>query len=376
MKFTDLLENYLILKERDKELYYDIKDNVDKYKDFIYENLGYDLIIKDDFIKLEKIPASLEEWMGIKEFSEIKEYIFFLLLITFLEDKNKEEQFILSSITEYIEHNYPDEKIEWTVFKNRKSLINVIRFAINIGIIKKNDGNEEDFSKSETGEVLYESTGLSRYIVRRFNKDIDNVISYEELLNDEFTGVSRDSGIVRKNRVFRKLLLSPVVYNEGNTGDYEYIRNYRSYIKNVFESNLNWEVHIHKNGALVTGGNTSEIKDTFPSQKGESAAVLFVNREIRNYISEGKLLLEDDDRIIMSNNSFSNFLMEVRRIHGHGFTKTLRDCSEQLFISNIKKYMKEFSMIREDEDTIILMPVIGKIIGEYPKDYKGVDINE
>lgn len=61
--------------------------------------------------------------MGIKEFSEIKEYIFLLIILMFLEDKNKEEQFILSNITEYIENNYPDEKIDWTIFKNRKSLI-------------------------------------------------------------------------------------------------------------------------------------------------------------------------------------------------------------------------------------------------------------
>ena len=78
----------------------------DIYQSFIYDNLAYDIIIKDDFIKLEKIPGIPEEWMGINEFTEIKEYIFFILLITFLEDKNKEEQFILSSITEYIEHNY------------------------------------------------------------------------------------------------------------------------------------------------------------------------------------------------------------------------------------------------------------------------------
>ena len=81
MNFVDLLENYLILKERDKELYYDIKDNIDKYKSFIYDNLAYDIIIKDDFIKLEKIPGIPEEWMGISEFTEIKEYIFFILLI-------------------------------------------------------------------------------------------------------------------------------------------------------------------------------------------------------------------------------------------------------------------------------------------------------
>ena len=372
MNFVDLLENYLILKERDKDLYYDIKDNIDKYKSFIYDNLAYDIIIKDDFIKLEKIPGIPEEWMGINEFTEIKEYIFFILLITFLEDKNKEEQFILSSITEYIEHNYPDEKIEWTIFKNRKSLIKVMKFAIDIGIIKKNDGSEEEFSKSETGDVLYESTGLSRYIVRRFSKNIEDSESYEDLLGDEFSGISKDLGTVRKNRVFRRLLLSPVVYNDENdNGDYDYIKSKRSFIRNTFEENLGWDIHIHKNGALAVLENSNEIKDIFPNKKGESAVVLFINKEIRRNINSGNFKKEDNDTVVMSNLEFDGFIIEVRKTHGHGFTKTLRDVSEQVFINIIRNFMKDFSMIREEKDFTILMPIIGKVLGEYPEDYKG-----
>lgn len=372
MNFVDLLENYLILKERDKDLYYDVKDNIDKYKSFIYDNLAYDIIIKDDFIKLEKIPVIPEEWMGINEFTEIKEYIFFILLITFLEDKNKEEQFILSSITEYIEHNYPDEKIEWTIFKNRKSLIKVMKFAIDIGIIKKNDGSEEEFSKSETGDVLYESTGLSRYIVRRFSKNIEDSESYEDLLGDEFSGISKDLGTVRKNRVFRRLLLSPVVYNyENDNGDYDYIKSKRSFIRNTFEENLGWDIHIHKNGALAALENSNEVKDIFPNKKGESAAVLFINKEVRRNINSGNLKKEDNDTVVMSNSEFDEFIIEVRRTHGHGFTKTLRDVSEQVFINIIRNFMKDFSMIREEKDFTILMPIIGKVLGEYPEDYKG-----
>lgn len=372
MNFVDLLENYLILKERDKDLYYDVKDNIDKYKSFIYDNLAYDIIIKDDFIKLEKIPGIPEEWMGINEFTEIKEYIFFILLITFLEDKNKEEQFILSSITEYIEHNYPDEKIEWTIFKNRKSLIKVMKFAIDIGIIKKNDGSEEEFSKSETGDVLYESTGLSRYIVRRFSKNIEDSESYEDLLGDEFSGISKDLGTVRKNRVFRRLLLSSVVYNDENdNGDYDYIKSKRSFIRNTFEENLGWDIHIHKNGALAALENSNEVKDIFPNKKGESAAVLFINKEVRRNINSGNLKKEDNDTVVMSNSEFDEFIIEVRRTHGHGFTKTLRDVSEQVFINIIRNFMKDFSMIREEKDFTILMPIIGKVLGEYPEDYKG-----
>lgn len=372
MNFVDLLENYLILKERDKDLYYDVKDNIDKYKSFIYDNLAYDIIIKDDFIKLEKIPGIPEEWMGINEFTEIKEYIFFILLITFLEDKNKEEQFILSSITEYIEHNYPDEKIEWTIFKNRKSLIKVMKFAIDIGIIKKNDGSEEEFSKSETGDVLYESTGLSRYIVRRFSKNIEESESYEDLLGDEFSGISKDLGTVRKNRVFRRLLLSPVVYNDENdNGDYDYIKSKRSFIRNTFEENLGWDIHIHKNGALAVLENSNEVKDIFPNKKGESAAVLFINKEVRRNINSGNLKKEDNDTVVMSNSEFDEFIIEVRKTHGHGFTKTLRDASDQVFINTIRNFMKDFSMIREEKDFTMLMPIIGKVLGEYPEDYKG-----
>lgn len=372
MNFVDLLENYLILKERDKELYYDIKDNIDKYKSFIYDNLAYDIIIKDDFIKLEKIPGIPEEWMGIKEFTEIKEYIFFILLITFLEDKNKEEQFILSSITEYIEHNYPDEKIEWTIFKNRKSLIKVMKFAIDIGIIKKNDGSEEEFSKSETGDVLYESTGLSRYIVRRFSKDIEDSESYEDLLSDEFSGISKDLGTVRKNRVFRRLLLSPVVYNDENdNGDYDYIKSKRSFIRSTFEENLGWDIHVHKNGALAVLENSNEVKDIFPNKKGESSAVLFINNEVRSKIKSGNFKKEDNDTVIIKNSEFDEFIIEVRKNQGHGFTKALRDASEEVFINMIRSFMKEFSMIREEEEFTILMPIIGKVLGEYPADYKG-----
>ena len=372
MNFVDLLENYLILKERDKDLYYDVKDNIDKYKSFIYDNLAYDIIIKDDFIKLEKIPGIPEEWMGINEFTEIKEYIFFILLITFLEDKNKEEQFILSTITEYIEHNYPDEKIEWTIFKNRKSLIKVMKFAIDIGIIKKNDGSEEEFSKSETGDVLYESTGLSRYIVRRFSKNIEDSESYEDLLSDEFSGISKDLGTVRKNRVFRRLLLSPVVYNDENdNGDYDYIKSKRSFIRSTFEENLGWDIHVHKNGALAVLENSNEVKDIFPNKKGESAAVLFINKEVRRNINSGNLKKEDNDTVVMSNSEFDEFIIEVRKTHGHGFTKTLRDVSEQVFINIIRNFMKDFSMIREEKDFTILMPIIGKVLGEYPEDYKG-----
>lgn len=77
-----LLESYIILKEKNRELYYSIKDNYENFKDFLIEKLGYNLIFHEDFVKLEKIPGKAEGWMGIEGFNDIKEYIFFMILLS------------------------------------------------------------------------------------------------------------------------------------------------------------------------------------------------------------------------------------------------------------------------------------------------------
>lgn len=377
MEIIDLIENYMIIKEKDRDLYYDIKDNISYYKDFIYNNLGYDLIIKDEFIKLEKIPAYPESWMGIKEFTDKKEYIFLMNIIMFLEDKSKAEQFILSSITEYIESAYIDGKIDWTSFSNRKSLIKVMKFLLNIGLIKKNDGDEDNFSKSEYGEVLYENTGISKYIVRRFSKELDEVEKYEDLLEEYFREIDSDKGIIRKNRVYRKLLLSPIIYRNGEEdSDYEYIKNYRNAICNVFEKNLGWDLHIHRNGAMIALNEQSKVKDIFPNKRGEGIVTLFINKEIIRLINEGKIKLEVNDTITISLQEFRSLIINTREKYGVGFTKEYRDYSEAMLVSKIKEFMKNFSMIKEYEESIILLPLIGKVTGEYPKDYKVRNMNE
>lgn len=372
MILIDLLENFIILKSKDRDKYYEIKDNIDENMSFIKDKLGYDLIIKEDFIKLEKIPSEPKSFMGIPGFTEIEEYIFFMILLMFLEDKNKEEQFVLSNLTEYISINYTNQKVEWTNFKTRKNLINVIKAAINIGIIEKNDGDEESFQKDENMDVLFENTGISRYIVRNFKSDIQNINSYEELL--ESNDLYFDKSSKRRNSVYRNLLLCPIVYNKGvDDSEYDYIKKYRGSINKELEENLNWSMDVHKNGALIVLKNPTNVKDTFPNQnkKGESEITLIINDKLHNMIKNAELEIKDNDTIIISNERFKNILLNIRKEEGHGFIKKFRECSDEFFIECIKEYMADFSMIIEDEENTIIMPLVSKVIGKYPKDYKG-----
>lgn len=358
MRFADLLENYIIVKDKDKELYYDIKDNVNNYMEMIKEYLSYELIVKDQFIKLEKVPSNPQSFMGIKEFTSIKEYIFFMIVLIYLEDKNNEEQFILSNLTEFISQNYNDKKIEWTKLRNRKYLINVMKVSLDMGLIKRNDGDEDLFSKDENMEVLYESTGISRYVLRGFDKELDNVSSYKDLLDTSNT----------KYNVYRDLLLSPVVYNNDEAHiEYDYINKNIGTIKDVFEKYLEWDIHLYKNAALAIIAN-NEVRDVFPNRKGECSVVLLLSKKIREIINT--LDLKENDIIYFEKEEFNNILLDLRKESGHGFTKTLRECSEELYIYEIKQYMKSFMMLNEMDELNLIMPIVGKMIGDYPKDYK------
>ncbi|HHW47927.1 MAG TPA: TIGR02678 family protein, partial [Clostridiaceae bacterium] len=170
-----LLENFWIIKEKDPELYHMVKDATPKFKDFVEEKLGYKIIVNAYMIKLEKLPGKAESWMGIQQFTSAMEYAFFCILLMFLEDRGANDQFVLSQITEYIQAVYPGEvKVDWTLFSHRKSLVKVLKFATEIGLINVDDGNEQKFMESVETEVLYESTGLSRYFVRNFTGNILN----------------------------------------------------------------------------------------------------------------------------------------------------------------------------------------------------------
>ena len=107
--------------------------------------------------------------MGIQEFTRKIEYVFFCMILMFLEEKEAEEQFVLSELTEYIQGQYREEQIDWTVYQYRRHLIKVIKYCVNCGILNLNDGSEENFARDDTSEVLYENTGVSSiFLMKNF----------------------------------------------------------------------------------------------------------------------------------------------------------------------------------------------------------------
>ena len=100
-----LLGQYWIIRNENKEQYYQVKKELSDKNTlkFIQEVLGWKLIHTEQLIKIEKCPAHAKAFMGIQEFTEVRDYCFLCALLMFLEDKEESSQFLLSELIHYIE---------------------------------------------------------------------------------------------------------------------------------------------------------------------------------------------------------------------------------------------------------------------------------
>lgn len=368
-----LLSKRWILKSRDRELYYSVRDELPKFKSFLIEKLGFQVVVNSYLIKLEKIPAVAENWMGIKEFSDKMEYVIFMTVLMFLEEKDMGEQFVLSELTEYIQTTVEVESIDWTVYRSRKYLVKVMKYLVSEGILEINDGSEEDFAKDGISEVLYENTGVSRNFVKNFTRDISNFKGMADFYDGDFIDTDEDRGIVRRQRVYRKLLLSAGLYrNENTEEDFNYIRNFRGIIANDFEGLFDCNLHIHKSSAYLVINEGSRLGRAFPEESTLSDIVLLVNDLILNRIGENKLTPAVDESIILSLESFNELIEEAKRLYGNGFAKTYRDMTTKEICSVVTEYMLELGFIEYIGNDVKINPIVGKVAGRYPKDFESV----
>lgn len=372
-----LLSKRWILKSQDKELYYKVKDDLGTVKRFLTEKLGYPVIVNPYLIKVEKMPASPENWMGILEFTDPVEYVFLCMILMFLEDKEAEEQFVLSELTDYIQSQYKEEQIDWTLYNYRRRLIKVIKFCVSHGMMIVDDGSEDGFAKDDTSEVLYENTGVSRYFMKTFTQDITAYTTPEDFQREEWVDVDEDRGIVRRQRVYRRLLMSMGMYkNEDTEEDFAYVRNYRNMIQGELEELFDCQLQVHRTSAFLVLGEDCNLGRCFPEENTLSDIVLLTAGMIREKIEKRELEVPADEQIAVPTEVFRTILEECKEQFGNGFIKSYREMTTGEFYRTVKSYMQQMELIEERRGYVFLKTAVGKAIGRYPKDFKAGGADE
>lgn len=368
----ELLSKRWIIKNEDKEKYYMIRDNIEEIRKYVTDKLGCQLIVNPYMIKIEKIPSAPAGYMGITDFSERREYVFLCMILMFLEDKEAQEQFVLSQLTEYIEANIVNERVDWTVYSLRKQLIKVMRFCMENSIFQITDGNEDEFTQDASIEVLYENTGLSKYFMKTFTKNIMKYSSVGEFEQSDWVGINEDRGIARRHRIYKRLLFSHGIYRESNEDeDFEYLKYYGNRLSEDFEKNFNCRLQIYKSSAFLILNEGCRLGEAFPAGNTLSDIILLFNRYLSEKIRTSEIKTEWDESVIMDEVEFEKNILECRRECVGGLVKTYRNMTSTEFVRKVQEYMENLGFIYRNSFTrqIKIRPVIGKISGHFPKNF-------
>lgn len=366
-----LLENYWIIREKNKELYHKVKRDIPNFKHFVSDLLGWKLIVNEQMIKIEKIPSHAESFMGITEFTEKKDYCLLCALLIYLDDKEMNEQFLLSEAVEILEIILKEYiKVDWTKFSDRKSLVRVMQFAENIGIIDVYDGESKNIESNIKREVLYENTGMSNFFITIIGYDIKKINYYKDFENEKLFDVDYDRGHYRTNRVYRQLITSPAVYwSQSNDADSLYIKNQRPSIQKNIEENIGGRIDIHKNAAFFVMHSETGFGTVFPGTAMICEIALMVCGKIRNKVEAGRIIKNDDDIIYISNEEFVRIIIDCKEDFAEGWSKEYREMNDQKLIQDILEYMQKWMFISQTNDMVMIMPSAGKFVGQYNKDY-------
>lgn len=366
----ELLERSWIPRS-DMVWYQAVRDREHVLRPFFNEKLGFRLLIHYEFVKLEKfVSRQIEPWMGLTGLAEVRDYTFFSLLMAYLEAKSIDDQFLLSDICEEIKVTYPGPgAVDWTNYDHRKSLVRVLQLAREWELLVVVDGDDQGFAASEQTDVLYEPTPLVKYFLRAYPRDLMQFQTIEDLLKIVDT---ENETLARRHRVYRQLLLTSGIREEEMAdGDWTYLRNQRNVIARDFEETVGLDLEIYGQDAMLVHHGRSLGRTLYPNTRAISDVVFFFAGTVRAAVEASSFPLQNDGRLLLTQVDYEMLLNQCQAKYGHGWGKALREMSTKQLAHQLLEEMEAWRLAYRDkrEQLIAIMPRLGRIMSQYPKDY-------
>ena len=367
-----LFEKFWICRDTDKESYYKVKRDIPLFQRFVREQLGWKLIHTEKLLKLEKRPAHAEPFMGIEEFTDIRDYCILCVVLMYLEDMEEQQQFLLSELIHYVETRlHPYMAVDWTSFTQRKSLVRVLQYMERLQMLRVYEGQSEAFGSEAGQEVLYENTGFSKYFASSFSADISGYESWRDFETADFDEVEENKGAARIHRVYRQLAVCPVMYRDGNEdADGYYLKNQRQWISKYLGENIGGNLDIYKNMACLTLDADDCYGAVHPRDAMLPELVLLLCKMIREAAEEGKLQKRENECISLTQKEFDDFLFSCRTKWKNGWSKEFREMEKEKLLQTVTEYMKNWMMLKLVENQVLLFPAVGRTAGNYPEDFR------
>jgi uncharacterized protein (TIGR02678 family) len=376
-----LLNRPWITKREDPELYQAIKDHYDTLRNWFYEHAGLPLIMTRQFAKLDCIPGSYQPWMGFGSFHTPRDYALFTYGLWYMESKGDAEQFLLSEMVDSIRDHVRTMEVtlDWTVYEHRLSMSRALKKLRELRVLLAVEGDETEWARGGEGNVLYEASPMARYVLRRFPRELmayettDALIEPERLggeTEDASEAGSRDADVfVRRQRIFRRLLLEPIIYDEQWTEDeLFYVQRQRSWIMQQVEGITGLEGRRFREGLLFAWPELTAESELFPTHSGISDLVLLCSGTIRRSIGLDPYRYERDARgnLMLSIPELEGMLLKLRRDYGHLWSKEHREKTSGALAEELIRELELWNLGgRDGQGAVALYPAMSRWQGEY-----------
>ena len=363
----DMPEEYLLIRRLERPL-----------RHFFRDRCGWPLLVTAQFYKLEKIPAQAQSFMGLAPMQSREDYVLLACVLAFLEEYETGGQFLLGELAEALLSYYPEDaftsKLNWEDYSWRKALIRVLKFLAEEKIINIVDDESEGFVTDGLkdgimgGEALYEVTSLSRYFLRRFPKELQYYSSLQELAEaDFFTENTEEAQAARqrRQRLYRSLLLTPVLYKGEDSLDFLYLRNRRERFINDLSDYLGLHYELYQNAALaVSHEQNTWFRDIFPAKfRGLHDIMLHLSHYLRQ-------LPKETLAHPFSQEEWLEHLSALAEATRSGWTKEYREMKQERLSRELLAEMQAWGMARVGADgSVTLLSAAFRHEGAYPKKY-------
>ena len=373
-----LMENRWVTRRDMPEEYLSIRRLERPLRQFFRDRCGWPLLVTAQFYKLEKIPAQAQSFMGLAPMQSREDYVLLACVLAFLEEYETGGQFLLGELAEALLSYYPEDaftsKLNWEDYSWRKALIRVLKFLAEEKIINIVDDESEGFVSAGLkdgvmgGEALYEVTSLSRYFLRSFPKELQYYSSLQELAEaDFFTENTEEAQAARqrRQRLYRSLLLTPVLYKGEDPLDFLYLRNRRERFINDLSDYLGLHYELYQNAALaVSHEQNTWFRDVFPAKfRGLHDIMLHLSHYLRQ-------LPKETLAHPFSQEEWLEHLAALAEATRSGWTKEYREMKQERLSRELLAEMQAWGMARVGADgSVTLLSAAFRHEGAYPKKY-------
>lgn len=333
--YIDLLDNIAITEDGDTPAFRRIKRLREELQQWYSTRPGWTVLAERDFVRLIKVPSSHRTSGELQRLQEPLDYEM-AVWILWHGEKSSEPLFLLSELTEEVSVQAnlerEGERISWTNHLHRRSLVRAIATLIDLGAIRRHDGDAQAWADSQEGNVLYEYTDLAQRL---------------ELSEWELEENEDRSATTPEARLYRHLLLSPLLQKRDDPEAFALLqrRDTRRQVRSEIEERFGWNLHVAENHACVLRPQRALPRRTFPRPDTLSQISILLCGRVRELIDAGQMAAAREDRVAITRNRIEQTLIDLREEHGRNWPKGVQNDSLDKLLSQTTAYMKEWGLL-------------------------------